>query len=184
MNDQDLSGKVVIENSGKEKTIKVYPYQEKWKSNLIRIWLVLWTACGAIVLWELFSTISKEQKLFMAIYIVFWLYFELKMISVVRWRTSGLESLRFTDEKIILEKTVQGRGLPIELSIVDIKRVHIPEISTVSFAAVFNNSYWLEGQEAIVIETTQKKYGFGYQLKKSDSEKILKEISRQLQKKK
>ena len=183
MSEIDLSGKVVIENSGKEKTIKVYPYQEKWKTNLIKIWLVLWSICGAIVLLELFSNISKEQKLFMAIYIVFWLYFELKMLAVIRWRTSGLECLRFIENKLILEKTVQGKGFPVELSFDEIKKVHIPEISKVSFAAVFNNSYWLEGQETIVIETPKKKYGFGFQLKKSDSEKIMKEILRQVQKK-
>jgi hypothetical protein len=183
MSDLELSGKVIIENSGKEKTIKVYPYQENWKTNLIRIWLILWTACGAIVLWELFSPISKEQKLFMAIYIVFWLYFELKMFAVIRWRTSGLECLKLTESKLVLEKTIQGKGFPIELSLNEIKKVHIPEVSAVSFAAVFNNSYWLEGQETIVIETDKKKYGFGFQLKKSDAEKILKEISKQLQKK-
>jgi len=183
MSELKLSGKVIIENSGNEKTIKVYPYQENWKTNLIKIWLLLWSLCGAIVLWELFSNISKEQKLYLAIYIVFWLYFELKMFAVIRWRTSGLECIRFTENKLILEKTVQGRGFPIELSFEEIKKVHVPEVSAVSFGAVFNNSYWLEGQETIVIETEKKKYGFGFQLKKSDAEKILKEILRQVQKK-
>ena len=184
MSEIDFSGKVIIENLGKEKTIKVYPYQEKWKTNLVKIWLILWSICGAIVLLELFSNISKEQKLFMAIYIVFWLYFELKMLAVIRWRTAGLECLRFAENKLILEKTVHGKGFPIEIPVDEIKKVNIPEISKASFAAVFNNSYWLEGQETIVIETNQKKYGFGFQLKKSDSEKIMKEILRQLQKKK
>ncbi|MFN5630203.1 MAG: hypothetical protein ACK48W_13065, partial [Bacteroidota bacterium] len=119
-----------------------------------------------------------------AIYIVFWLYFELKMLAVIRWRTAGLECLRFAENKFILEKTVHGKGFPTEIPVDEIKKVYVPEISKASFAAVFNNSYWLEGQETIVIETNQKKYGFGFQLKKSDSEKIMKEILRQLPKKK
>jgi hypothetical protein len=178
----ELSGKVVIENSGKEKFIKVYPYQENWKTNLIKIWLILWTSCGVIVLWELFSTVSKEQKLYFAIYIVFWLYFELKMFAVIRWRTSGLECIKILDNKLVLEKTIKGRGFPIDIAFSEIKKVYVAEISSVSFAAVFNNSYWLEGQESIVIETNKKKYGFGLQLKKAESEKIVKAITKHLNK--
>lgn len=182
MLEENSSGKIELNKTGEGKILRLFPFQEKWKTNLIKIWILLWTICGMVVLAEIFSAISREQKLFLAIYLVFWFYFELKMFRVIKWRTSGVEIVELKRDKLVYEKNISGKGFPTEIKNEDIIKVSLSVVSPTSFAAVFNNSYWLEGAETILIETKNKKMGLGLQLTKKDSEKILKEITRHLEK--
>jgi hypothetical protein len=176
--EENFSGKVNIENINGEKIITIKPYSEKWKTNLMVIWLILWSACGLVILSVFFSNVSKEQKLFFLVYLAFWFYFEWKILSVIRWRNSGEEILKINDETIVYEKRTAGRGIPIEVRKENIKSIETKPLNPVSFAAVFNNSYWMEGAETIIIEHKTGKISFGLQLNDSEQKKIIKVLQK------
>lgn len=179
MQKDEFTGKVLIDNKSGSKTITIKPYSEKWKTNLMLVWLALWSFCGLVILSVFFSNVSKEQKLFFLVYLAFWFYFEWKILSVFRWRKHGVEILKIQNDSIIYEKQIAGRGIPVEIAKNTIKGIYSKPVNPTSFAAVFNNSYWLEGAETIIIEHNAGKISLGLQLNEAEQKKIMKALSKQ-----
>jgi len=50
----------------------------------------------------------------------------------------------------------------------------------VSFAAVFNHSYWMEGSEALIFTCGKTKVAAGLQLSEAEQKKLFREFTRLL----
>jgi hypothetical protein len=165
----------------KDKTIvTIFPLYDKQKSNLMTVWMVLWLACGAVVLYELFANHSREEKLVLAVYMVFWTYFAYRIARMLRWRKSGREVITFHQDKVLIGKFVGERGLETSYAAKDIQEVKAPEVNKVSFAAVFNHSYWMEGSEALIFTCGKTKVAAGLQLSEAEQKKLFREFTRLL----
>ena len=79
--------------------LEIKPLQNKKKQQLFSLWMLGWTACGLFVVVALFTQdFSKDEVLFMLIYLAMWLYFELKMLHAFRWQNRVLSASKSKKE--------------------------------------------------------------------------------------
>ena len=176
-----------ITSSQKEQEfhIEINPYRNTGKSKLLLIWLVIWTFCGMIVFSQFFSNMSKEEKLYMAIWMAFWGYFEYAISKVYVWRKSGMEKIIFKGEQMIHQivngKQKQEHSYFFE-SMIDLAS---HEFGENQLTDSMQSSYWVKGNECIFFNYMGSKKGLGFQLNKEEANQLLsllvKEIKRRKQ---
>jgi uncharacterized membrane protein len=83
----------------KEKLLSVVilPTTDKKKLGLLFLWLLAWTVCGIIVFVNYFKLTEQKEKIFILIYLSFWLYFEFNIARTFIWKKFGKEKLWIQD---------------------------------------------------------------------------------------
>ncbi len=72
-----------------ELTIVISGKVEKWQETLLTIWWIAWTFCGGYVLYSILGDYNRDEKLVMFIYLIFWLYFEVKLSMLLLGENGG-----------------------------------------------------------------------------------------------
>ncbi|MFN4853289.1 MAG: hypothetical protein ACK5JC_02590 [Bacteroidota bacterium] len=179
MKKKTSSQRIRIEKEDDRYVITILPLHDSAKSRMMLIWLILWLVCGAVVLYEMFGNHSREEKMVLLVYLAFWCYFAYRISRVYRWRQSGREEISIKDQTISIGKFTAGRGFVNDYHLQSIGKPEIAEINPTSFAAVFAQSYWMEGNEGLFFLTnTKQRVGFGLQLSNTEQQVLLKEINR------
>jgi len=179
MKKKTSSQRIRVQHEADRHVITILPLHDSGKSRMMLIWLILWLICGAVVLYEMFGNHSREEKLVLLVYLAFWCYFAYRISRVYRWRQSGREEISINDQIISIGKFTAGRGFVNDYPLNLISKPEITGINPTSFAAVFAQSYWMEGNEGLFFLTnTKQRIGFGLQLSDSEQQVLLKEINR------
>jgi len=80
-------------------SVVILPIKDNKKVWLMFFWLMAWTVCGFIVLANYFKVTDQNTKIFIIVYLAFWLYFEYKIAKVFVWRRSGKEKLWISEAR-------------------------------------------------------------------------------------
>jgi hypothetical protein len=174
------SPRIRIFQEGEERVMEIQPVRNVGKTKLMLGWLMLWLACGAVVVWQLWMPMPRENKLILFVYLAFWAYFAFRVWNAFWWRKNGVEIIRLSITGLTYEKRVNGRGLPMPYSYEGITSLQVSEPGKSSFAAVMEDSYWVIGAERLVFFYNGKKIGLGLQLSKKESEEVFRELEKSL----
>lgn len=174
------SPRIRIFQEGEERVMEIQPVRDAGKTKLMLGWLMLWLACGAVVVWQLWMPMPRENKLILFVYLAFWAYFAFRVWNAFWWRKNGVEIIRLSNTGLTYEKRVNGRGLPMPYSFEGITSLQVSEPGKWSFAAVMEDSYWVIGAERLVFFHNGKKIGLGLQLSKKESEEVFRELEKSL----
>lgn len=148
---------------------------ERSKETLLLSWLIAWTFCGLMVLYAMFfQSLSKEEKLYLVIFLSFWGYFEYKIIKVFRWRKWGKEYIMIADGKLSIKKSIKEFGKADEYFLDNIKNLKPVEKSKTSFFQYLEKSFWVMGDECIQFDYQGKTIKFGMQLEQNEVLPVLK----------
>lgn len=158
--------------------IKIQSFKDESKQKNLTVWLIFWTFCGIAIGSQLFVEGNKEMKIFIAVYLAFWAYFEYTVVKAYKWRKSGEEQFLITDEHFHYGRTYNNRGFlkPHRKDLVNAIRNIDEEVGT--FAKTFGNSYWVVGGERLAFTVSGKVITFGMQL----TDKEVKQLSEKLNK--
>jgi hypothetical protein len=137
---------------------------------------------GGYVLTQLFGDYSKDERLIMFIYEVFWVYFEWKLINAFLWRKWGVERIKVGKESIQIKKDVRSYGKLKNYFLENVENIQQIQTPTKSFAKVMGNSFWNMTEKGISFDYFGKLIAFGIQLNNKDAKKIVKLISAHLRK--
>src|SRR5690606_41077265 len=104
-----MENKIDFKEGNNDITITISPNYNQQKQNLLVVWLVLFSLCGAAIISQFFFDYPTNTKIFFIVYLVFWLFFEFKVIYAIRWRrseehTSELQSRENLVCRLLLEK--------------------------------------------------------------------------------
>ena len=149
---------------------------EKWMENLIVIWTVAWTACGIIVLTQLFGDYTREVKLSFVVYLCFWIYFEYKVIRTLLWRKFGNERILIDDDTIKIKKEMRGYGTAYNYYIENITRLAVIDYSGRNFSKAYGKSFWIVGGETLSFDHKGKVISFAMQLEDEDRDALFRLI--------
>src|SRR5690606_14579836 len=72
-------------------SIVILPITSKAKLWMMFAWLMAWSICGVIVFANYFQLDNQDAKLFIIIYLAFWVYFEVTIIRAYIWKKYGKE---------------------------------------------------------------------------------------------
>lgn len=156
---------------------------EGWMIQTILGWNIVWSLCGLAVLYYLlFMGLSKEEMLFMFIFLCFWAVFALKGWRAFFFKSKGYELIKISERgfelgiKVFSKEHLQT--LPLK-SIKSIKR----RDGGKSYSDAFDKSYWSMGGQRILIETDTKTYPFGIQLSDTETTQLINSLKRAINKK-
>lgn len=105
-----MENKIEYIEENNELTILIYPLYDKRKQNMLTTWLVLFSLCGIAIISQFFYDYPTSTKLFFVVYLIFWLFFEFKVIYAIRWRKYGKEVITIDNESIYLTKKLAKEG--------------------------------------------------------------------------
>ncbi len=176
--------RVTITSTDGSSCIEIIPLRDSFKNNLLAAWLALWTLCGIIVFSQFFSSMSKEEKLLMAVWMAFWAYFEFKIGSAYLWRKNGSEKISIDAENLIYTRIVSKKEESKSYVIDNISDFQIYEFGKNSFSDSFQNSYWVKGNETVFFTYFAQKVGLGLQLTKTEATQLNQALTKALKRKK
>lgn len=154
--------------------IKMYPVISPVQLNIIRIWLAIWTLSGLVILTQFFTNAPRETKMFLALWMAFWGYFEFKVYNILWWKKNGFEGIHVDDEKltITLHSSNKPRSFIFETN--QIQKLTAVDFNEKKYSEAVNSSFFGLGKETIHFEFNGSKYGIGKQLNREEANKVLK----------
>lgn len=179
-----IGKRISILRKDDEISFAILPASEQWKKYLLLVWLILWTACGVVVFMYAFQMNElpgdpeemKKQRLFIFIWICFWLYFEYIMIKALRWRTSGVEKLWLKNGNLYYKREVGGRGKVHHYNAEALKDLRLHEEGS-DLVKTLNRSYWVVGGETIAFDYYGKVVRFGLQMEEKEAQELIKRLN-------
>jgi hypothetical protein len=148
----------------------------KWQETLLFIWVLSWTICGMVVLFQLFTDLSKEVKLALAIYLSFWVYYEFKIVYVYLWRAFGKELIKINETEVLIKNDIYSYGKAKRFLIDNIQSIKLNEIEETAFSKVMNQSFWKISHHAFCLDYFGKTIYFGKEIPKNEAVEILKKL--------
>lgn len=162
------------EGESLEITIKAF-YDDK-KQKMLILWLVLFSLCGLAIISQFFENYEPTIKVFLGVYLAFWLFFEFKVIYAYRWRKNGVEIITINKEELILTKNIGDRGVTQHYNRKDINKIDHFKNENSSFISAMNNSYWNINKYQLAIFIENKTFPFGIDLTNKEAKNILNQI--------
>jgi len=163
-------GERVSVAEGKElTTLIVYPERTTWKSVLLYTWFSMWVSIGILVITQFLVDYSREEKLILLIFMVFWLYFFVKIGRTVLWQNRGKELMKLNDQAFILKKSIFKYGKAKEFFYENIKKIRVHEPKLNSFEEFFQNSFFVVGGERLIFDYAGNEIKFARKLNEKDT---------------
>jgi hypothetical protein len=159
-------------------SLVILPTVDKKKTGMLFLWLMAWTVCGIIVFANYFNLNNKEAKVFIIVYLAFWVYFEFKISRAFLWKKFGKEKLWVKQGTLYYQREVSGRGKIREFDLQLLGEFRYLELSHTSFSDQINQSFWVKGGERLEFDYQAKVIRFGMQLSDEEARETLKEIKK------
>ena len=160
----------------------IYPPKLGRKKTFILIWFVLWILIGVYISSQFLREFSKEEKLALVIFMLFWLYFAIRVFRTILYLYYGREYIKLDDNSLRIKSATGKYGKSIPYFIENITKLSVVPLKEGSFKKVFEDSAWVRGANRIQFEHFQKTYSFGRKLESKDAEMIFKILTKRIEK--
>lgn len=157
---------------------------ERWKESILLFWVLSWTFCGIVFLTYFFGDTPYRFDIAMLVLILFWLYFEIRILKVFLYRRKGYEKMEFDLDLFTLRTKVITEGKKHAYSVNEISEFKMVPHSDKNFFSFMDNSFWVLGGDRIYFDYFGKKVVFAKQVDPIEVKKLLSLLNGQLKKSK
>lgn len=173
MAEQKIGGQIEYTKTANELLVAINPAISPKDKMMLNIWLALWTFCGLAVVFQVIQTsYTKEERLFMLIYLVFWIYLELRVLHAFRWNRKGQERIEIKNGEFTYTKLIGKRGLPFSCATADLSEFHYEKSTEKGLWNDINRSFWMVGGEVVQYKFKDKIRRLGMKLPQKDAQKL------------
>jgi hypothetical protein len=158
-------------------SIVILPDRNRTRLGLMFLWLFAWSVCGAIVAANYFTVTDRNMKLFIIVYLAFWLYFEVLILRAFIWRKSGREKIWVAKGLLHYQRETFGRGKVSTWLAELVSPFRLVDVRATNFLDNLNQSFWVRGGERIEFTTQGKTIRLGMQLSDAEAKSVLKELA-------
>ena len=158
-------------------SIVILPTTDKKKLGAMFLWLLAWTVCGLIVFASYFKLQDKDSKLFVIIYLSFWLYFEYNILRAFVWKKFGREKLWLKEGILHYQREINAKGKINEFNFDLISPLSIIPLYQTSFIDSFYQSFWVKGGERLEFTSQGKTIRLGMQISDEEARTVLNETN-------
>lgn len=176
-----LGDKITYTQTPEKLLLNISGKGSKQQVTLLSIWLVLWTLCGIAVISQTIGQYTREEKLIMVVYLVFWLYFEYKIYHVLRWRKAGIEIIKIEGDKMTYSREISGKGKVRSFEAAQVRNLQPVDYSDQPFQKSFYSAYWSLGGEALSFTYLGVEVRFGMQVEEGHARQLKKLIDKTLE---
>lgn len=160
-------------------TVKIFPAVKKNEQQSLLVWLVLFSACGLFILSSLFVNDFKSEELLMiGIFLVFWSYFEFKVLYAYRWLKMGKEVIEIKEGHFYYMKQISKRGIPTCVPLSEISKFSYTNDALSGFWGEINKSVFMVGGEVVEYKSGESIKRLGMKLEQKDAEKVVEVLNR------
>lgn len=156
--------------------IEIQALKDIQKQKMLLLWIVLFSICGVLIFTQFFGNYDKSSKLFFAVYMAFWLFFEFKVIYAYRWRNKGREIIVIDKEEFTLIKEIGRRGISQKYKISEISKLGFFKNDDNSFMKAMYSSYWNINKYSLSFFANNILVPFAIDLNEKESKNLLKKI--------
>lgn len=178
-----ISSRISVDDS-KKLSIVILGKIERWKESLLLYWLLAWSFCGSVFAFQFFGSGPFQYSIPMLIMLLFFLYFEIKILKVFFYRRKGFELIKFGEEELLIQNTFISKGKSNFYKVNEIENFYDVEYSSKNFFSFMENSFWVIGGQRIYFTYKNKKITLGIQLNKVEVKRLLSLLNGQLKKSK
>ncbi len=174
-----ISNRISVDDS-KKLSIVILGKVERWKESLLLYWLLAWSFCGSVFAYQFFGDSPFQYSIPMLIMLLFFLYFEIKMIKVFFYRRNGYEHIKFVEEELIIQNKFFRKGKGNHYKTNEIESFYQAEHSSRNFFSFMEDSFWVIGGQRIYFSYRNKKVILGIQLNEVEVKRMLSLLNGQL----
>ncbi len=179
-----ISDRIAIKRTEDDLTvyIRASSPKDKKKIKLLQVWLLLWLTAGIIIVSQLFFPgYSREEKLFMVIYLFFWAYFAYRIGYAYYFRKYGSEVIYINNNKFMIRRDIHGKaGKPIHFTAKGKNPFRKVAEKPGSINAAFYKSFWVVTGGTISFGEKKDEYRFGLQLSDEETEKLIRLLNKSI----
>jgi len=179
-----ISDRISIDEKADKVTVVILGKIARWKESLLLFWLLAWTFSGLVFIYYYLFPTPYQYSLVMLIFLMFWLYFELKIGKVFIWRRFGFEYLEINKGTFLIKNNLLGFRKVKYCDTHDIvgfeKIVH----SNKNFFDFINQSFWVYGGEQIYFKYNGRDIIFGKQINEKEQKALIQILNGVLKKEK
>jgi len=157
-------------------SIVILATNDKRKLVLMFLWLLAWSVCGAIVMINYFQITNEKAKLFLLIYLSFWVYFEVSIIRAFIWRRYGKEKIWIKEGIIHYQREINGKGKVKEFNPELMRDFKILDVRPTNLIDSLNQSFWVRGGERLEFLHQSKTLRFGMQISDEQARNLFNEM--------
>ncbi len=172
-----IGNNIQFNEQNNELLVEIIPTFDQKKYNLVLVWFIGWSLCGIAIISQLFLDYSRNDKLFMVIFLALWLYFEFHVLNALRWRKTGKEMIKINEKELRYVKEIGGRGMEKIYDVALCTPLKYEAGSPEGFLSSINQSAWMIGVEVLEFTYKGNVRRLGIQLVKSDAEQLAKKIN-------
>ncbi|MGE0561148.1 MAG: hypothetical protein AB7O47_04985 [Flavobacteriales bacterium] len=177
-----MTDRIQIKYQDNKIEITIKALKDSSKQKMLLGWIVLFSVCGLVIISQFFYDYDKSSKLFFAVYLAFWIFFEFKVIYAYRWRNAGIERITIDSKQIEFVKEIGKRGMTQIVELDELNNLRLFEPEEPGFVKTMNSSYWNINKYTLAFDYQNKPFPFAIDLDKNEAKKLLKEIGQFLAK--
>lgn len=177
-----LTNRIKYQTLDNTTEVFIAPSKDDQAEKQLKLWLFLFTLAGlAMLIGSPFFISSREEFAVVLIYMVFWLYFEIKVYGAYRYRNGGQEKIVIDKENLTYTLEKNKRGIPKKYELARISNLRFEEKAQSGFMGMINQSAWMIAGESVCFDYEGRSINIGVQLKKGEAEHLIKWLKRQIQ---
>lgn len=158
-------------------SVVILPTTDKKKLGFLFLWLMAWSVCGIIVFANYFKLTDQNAKIFVIIYLSFWVYFEFNIARAFIWKKWGKEKLWIQDGVLHYQREINKRGKILEFNLDLVSKLSLIELSRASLADTINQSFWVKGGERLEFTVQARTIRLGMQISDEEARIVLNEVN-------
>jgi hypothetical protein len=171
-----------IQLSNDRKTLEIPSIADATKLKILIVWFILWTISGMIVFTQFFVPTSRDVKVWYAVWMAFWAYFEYKASVLLSYRRKGKEILQFSESGFTFRRDINGRGIDKVYERAEIKNIRTVDFKDKKVIARVQPLYWNMGYETVLFDYKGKEEALGLQLTEEEAQQVVKIMKQRLNK--
>ena len=171
-----------IQLSNDRKTLEIPSIADATKLKILMVWFILWTISGMIVFTQFFVPTSRDVKVWYAVWMAFWAYFEYKASVLLSYRRKGKEILQFSESGFTFRRDINGRGIDKVYERAEIKNIRTVDFKDKKVIARVQPLYWNMGYETVLFDYKGKEEVLGLQLTEEEAQQVVKIMKQRLNK--
>jgi len=166
-------------------SIIVYPKRTRWKETVLFTWVIAFSIIGFYMIYLLIggglekidntglegdsAEILKNQKIYLGVFVGFWIYFEYKVVKGLLWLTLGKEMIKISKDTLSIKNSIISYGKSNSYFFENIKGMGLVQHEKLSFGFDYENAFWRKGTDSIIFEHRAKAVSFGRKLDEKES---------------
>jgi hypothetical protein len=175
-----ISERISLERQGTGVSVVIGTRLKRWQETLLIVWLLAWTACGAVFISALVHGPAPDMRAPLLIMLAFWAYFELRIARVLLWRKFGFEIWRVLEGELLIKNSLFRYGKADRYFIANIQRLGLLNVDKTSWKWQMSDSFWTRGAEQLGFEYQRRKVAFGRGLTSAEANELAHLLSKEL----